>query len=304
MSWPTLTTYDRIDPEGGAQKIAEDFQKPYLGIRLVIGVIGVALPTLLVVVDGAFIDTALEVRGSMSQYYHSPARDLFVGGLAACGVILASYMFWKWRTWDFWISLVGGLGVLGVAAFPTGRPRFAGAPDQLECSYSHADVPPCTALQQLWGEGNVRTLHVIATAIVVGAFAGLCLVFALRDFGYGKGAHELVQNDKTKLGPVKILKRLTSGGGGLGAVVGHVRRKAPRTVLYLVCLLGVLVGAAWAALGPSWWLPHSYAGEFLAFSSFGTAWIIASWDLLKGLVPLNNLLTGVGEKLGVDTSAA
>ena len=33
-------------------------------------------------------------------------------------------------------------------------------------------------------------------------------------------------------------------------------------------------------------------------------WIIASWDLLKGLVPLNNLLTGVGEKLGVDTSVA
>jgi hypothetical protein len=85
MSWPTLTTYDRIAPGGGAQKIAEDFQKPYLGIRLVIGVIGVALPTLLVVVDGAFIDTALEVRGSMSQYYHSPARDLFVGGLGPVG---------------------------------------------------------------------------------------------------------------------------------------------------------------------------------------------------------------------------
>ena len=203
MSWPTLTTYDRIDPDGGVQEIAEDFQKPYLGIRLVIGVIGMALPTLLVVVDGAFIDTALEVRGSMSQYYHSPARDLFVGGLAACGVILASYMFWKWRTWDFWISLVAGLGVLGVAAFPTGRPRFPGAPDQLECSYSHADVPPCTSLQQLWGEGSVRTLHVIATAIVVGGFAALCLVFALRDFGYGRGAHELVQNEKTELRPVK-----------------------------------------------------------------------------------------------------
>jgi hypothetical protein len=87
-------------------------------------------------------------------------------------------------------------------------------------------------------------------------------------------------------------------------VVLHVRTKAPRTVLYLACLLGVLVGAAWAALGPSWWIPHSYAGEFMAFTSFGTAWIIAGWDLLRGLVPLNNLLNEVGGKLGVDTSAA
>lgn len=63
----------------------------------------------------------------MSAYYHSPARDLFVGGLWATGVVLVSYLWWKFKTWDFSLSLVAGIAVLSVATFPTGAPTWTPA---------------------------------------------------------------------------------------------------------------------------------------------------------------------------------
>ena len=74
-------------------------------------------------------------------------------------------------------------------------------------------------------------------------------------------------------------------------------------------IMGVIVGAAWAVLGFDLpWLggrelPHTYGGEFLAFFSFGMAWIVGSWDLLNGLGWLDKAVTAVGSSLGVDGAA-
>lgn len=302
MGWPSLKTYDRIHPENEEDERREGFEKSYFGMRLLIGLIGVALPALLVIVDWRLLDLPISVRGSMSAYYHSPARDLFVGGLSASGVTLISYMFWKWWTWDFLISFVGGLAVLGVAAFPTARQRNpADHEATLSCDYMQGDIPPCTALQQAWGEGNVRMIHLVVTATVVASFAVLCLVMALRDFGYGLAAHDLAGNDPNRLGPRRIWKRLKAKGSGVPGILRHIWRKAPRTVLYLLCCMGVGTGAAWAARGPDWIVPHGYAGEFVAFTTFGIAWIIASWDLLKRAPLANSVISGVGRTLGIDS---
>jgi hypothetical protein len=299
MQWPSLRTYDRVDSSNQAAEREAGFEQSYFGMRLVIGVIGVLLPSLLVLMDWLLISQPLTIRGSMSAYYHSPARDLFVGGLSACGVTLVSYMFWKWWTWDFLVSLVGGFAVLGVAAFPTARPR-PDAPKgaDMTCNYSHAGIPPCTALQQAWGEASVRTVHLWVTAFVVGSFAGLCLIFALREFGYGAAAHKLAGENLSQLGPIRTWKKLTASHTWVWAL-GQVWRNSPRTVLYAMCLLGVAVGAAWASLGTNVVLPHSYAGEFVAFTSFGCAWIVASWDLLRRAGWLDTAVTGVGSAVGV-----
>lgn len=96
----TLKTRDRIGDSGKA--VVDDFARSYLGIRLLIGALGLALPVALALCDWLFLQGDARLRGSMSAYYHSSARDLFVGGLVAIGVILCSYMSWKWDTWDFW----------------------------------------------------------------------------------------------------------------------------------------------------------------------------------------------------------
>ena len=67
-------------------------------------------------------------------------------------------------------------------------------------------------------------------------------------------------------------------------LVLHLRSRVPRTILYLVCSVGVLVGGLWAVVGTQvGWMPPTYAGEFVSFASFGAAWIVASWDFLLAL---------------------
>lgn len=275
MGWPTLKTFDRIDIRDSAA-LAGDFDKSYLGIRFVIGSIGLALPLLLVFVDALFLEASADVRGSMSAYYHSPARDLFIGGLTAIGVTLISYLWWRWDTWDYWLSLFAGVGILGVAAFPTGRPGVEAS--AISCSNEPPPgVPACAPLQALWGEGLVESLHFLSTSLVVASFASLCLVFALRDFGYGIAAHKVAGHDAGQLGVGKVWRIARRSG-----LASHLRW-TPRTILYAVCLGGVLSGALWALGGPNWLAPRGYVGEFIAFSSFGWAWMIASWDLLNRL---------------------
>jgi len=46
-------------------------------------------------------------------------------------------------------------------------------------------------------------------------------------------------------------------------------------------------------------IPHTYGGEFVAFFSFGLAWIVASWDLLKETKLVSSPVITVGRTLGV-----
>ena len=85
-----------------------------------IGIVGLLLPWALIVIDWQFMTEGRQIRGSMSAYYHSPARDLFVGGLVAIGGFLLLYMTGRWRTWEFSLSSVAGFAVWTVA-FPAGR---------------------------------------------------------------------------------------------------------------------------------------------------------------------------------------
>jgi hypothetical protein len=273
MRWPTLKTYDRVDPRAPGSG-GGDFDKSYLGIRFVIGTIGLSLPLALVVIDALFLEATADIRGSMSAYYHSPARDVFVGGLVAVGVVLISYLWWRWDTWDFGLSVIAGLGAIGVAAFPTGRSGVDTSPTS--CAEQQADgTPSCVALQELWGEHRVESLHLVSAAVVVASFAALCLVFALRDFGYGVAAHEVASQDADRLGVRNMWRHAVTSG-----VLTHLRR-VPRTVLYALCFVGVVLGALWAVTGPDWPAPRTYVGEFIAFSFFGFAWMVASWDLLR-----------------------
>lgn len=304
--WPSLTTIDRITVQDVGGERSDGFEKSYIGMRLVIGLIGLALPLSLVLVDAVLLKQSISFRGSMSAYYHSSARDLFVGGLSASGVTLISYMLWRWWTWDFIISSLAGVGVLSVAAFPTARPRDPAALEKhLSCTYSYPRVPPCTQLQEDLGEDFTRTLHICASTTVVIAFTALCLVFALREFGYGQAAHDLKDSAPVGLGPVRMWEKLRSEPLSVAGIVAFAWASAPRTILYLLCMLGVSAGGVWALTGPNWhWLwPHTYAGEYVAFTSFGIAWLVASWDLLNGAPWLNALVQTVGASLGVESMA-
>lgn len=87
----------------------------YLEHRKTIGILGIGLP--FVVSLGAMILFQTGIQSSISSYYHTPMRDVFVGTLFAIGFFLLSYRGYE-RTDD----IAGDLAfvfAIGMALFPT-----------------------------------------------------------------------------------------------------------------------------------------------------------------------------------------
>jgi hypothetical protein len=93
----------------------------YLGLRKAIGVIGIALPFVLAV-GKALLDGS-GLLDSISDYYHSDMRNVFVGSLCAVGVFLFSY-----RGYDLPDEVAGkiaAVSIVGVAMCRTTPPGQA-----------------------------------------------------------------------------------------------------------------------------------------------------------------------------------
>jgi len=86
----------------------------YLWLRKLVGWIGMLLPFVLI------IGAAVMDRGrpdSMSGYYYTPMRNVFVGALCALGVFLIAYD--GYDNVDRWITNIAGACAIGVAFCPT-----------------------------------------------------------------------------------------------------------------------------------------------------------------------------------------
>ncbi len=91
--------------------------RSYLFLRKGIGIIGVALPFVLII--GAIIlDHHLELSYSLSAYYYSVMGSVFVGSLWAIGIFLICYQY---DHLDNIVSNIAGICVIGVSLFPTTR---------------------------------------------------------------------------------------------------------------------------------------------------------------------------------------
>jgi len=96
----------------------------YLGLRKAIGILGVALPFVLpfgqILLHALGIQSSLHgpvIENSVSYYYHTDMRNIFVGSMCAIGVFLMSY-----RGYDRCDALAGRFAsvfAIGVALFPT-----------------------------------------------------------------------------------------------------------------------------------------------------------------------------------------
>ncbi|WP_328614900.1 DUF998 domain-containing protein [Amycolatopsis sp. NBC_00355] len=87
----------------------------YLFLRRAIGLIGLALPFVLIL--GKQLAQGGDLIGSLSGYYYSDLRDVFVGAMCAVGVFLLAYYGHDYV--DNIASTVAGLGAIGLALFPT-----------------------------------------------------------------------------------------------------------------------------------------------------------------------------------------
>jgi hypothetical protein len=159
-----LTPELRVDrPPGDGD--ASRYLRSYLIMRVFVGALGVALPFMLVLGDGLLFDGDPFPRGSLSAYYYSGVRELFVGTLSATAVFLITYKVAD-RTLDNTLSSLAGIAALAVALFPTGLP---------------ADVTRLTPLQERLGEGVVETIHFASAAVFIISLGVVCFFFGVRE---------------------------------------------------------------------------------------------------------------------------
>jgi hypothetical protein len=226
------------------------YTRSYRVMRLVVGVLGVALPLIFIIGEAFFLRGGVHVRGSISAYYHTSMQDVFVAGLCVIGFLLATYMAGEFRTWDFWASLIAGLAVLGVVFFPTSRSGLpAGAP---ACG-SVPEPPGCSAVEQALGEHQ--------TAVVHGACAIVFIVFlAVMSFLFAASEVRAKQD------------RLTA----CSKPESRLFRKPVLFWIHSSCALVILAAGAWAFAGAGIGeLSRLYIGEVASVWAFGVSWITA-----------------------------
>lgn len=152
----------------------DNYRKSLLLMRTAIGAVGILLPLTLILIDRVALKGGILARGSLSAYYHSGARDVFVGTLFAIAIFLITYKVFE-HHWDNRVSTVAGIAALGVALFPTARP-------------ADSDLP-LTGLQERLGESLVRGLHFTFTLTFILSIAAICILFGRQATGPWKRFH-------------------------------------------------------------------------------------------------------------------
>jgi len=217
--------------------------------RAIVGTIGILLPLIFIVGETFFLRGGVHVRGSLSAYYHTSMRDIFVAGLCVTGFFLATYLSGEAKTLDFRLSLVAGLAVLGVVFFPTMRPHLL--PGVPRCGTT--PMPEgCSPIQQQLGERLVAGIHFSFAAVFILSLAWICFVFAKR---------EKEQRHDARMATIVRSCGWVILGAVAWAIVGG--------------LLKITI----------WELTPLYLGEVISVWAFGAAWLLKARDLKKAFGP-------------------
>lgn len=149
------------------QEAQNDLVLSYNAVRRAIGFIGLALPPGLMI---AVWLAGNPFQSSISAYYYTGARDVFVGAMCAAGVFLWSYVGYedpepKWPS-DKLVSRVAAAAAFLVALVPTAdkTPDPAAVCTVLEC------------LVNRFGADTNVTVHYVAASVYLWALAIMCLV--------------------------------------------------------------------------------------------------------------------------------
>ena len=112
----------QIAMRDGQQNNYEQFEREnklvlsYLTVRKLIGILGLLFPLLLIL--GSFIlGHCHSIQQSISNYYHTNMRDVFVGYVCTLSIFLFSYKGYDLT--DRIVSALAGIFGLIVALFPT-----------------------------------------------------------------------------------------------------------------------------------------------------------------------------------------
>ncbi|MEL6681927.1 MAG: DUF998 domain-containing protein [Pseudomonadota bacterium] len=143
------------------EKRRRDMVMSYHRMRTALGILGMALPLVLII--GGLLDYQ-RIEPSISDFYHTTYRDIFVGTLCAIGVFLICYRGYGRRDGDLIddnrLGTVAGVSAFGVALFPNESPT-----EQI-----------ATMTQNMVGIGTSPLFHYASALVFFACLAAFCLV--------------------------------------------------------------------------------------------------------------------------------
>jgi hypothetical protein len=144
----------------------------YLYLRQVVGWLGTLLPLILLTANPIALSIEHSscgwLPGSVSSYYYSPARNIFVGALCALGLFLIAYV--GADLGDRVITDLAGVFALGVAFFPT-TPTVT-SPASATCE----TVSQLSSRQQVIGD-----IHAVSSVLFFLFLAWMAIRFTTTD---------------------------------------------------------------------------------------------------------------------------
>lgn len=120
-----------------------EFVVSYLRLRQMIGWIGLLMPISVRVI--AYLVQHIASTESISAYYYTGTRDIFVSTLVLVGILLACYRTPAW--YDSLLAIVAGAAAIGIALFPM-EPQFA---KELIAKYPLLGQPGCYTIRGFLG---------------------------------------------------------------------------------------------------------------------------------------------------------
>jgi hypothetical protein len=144
----------------------------YLALRTSIGSIGALLPAALVV--SAILGGEASLRVSVSSYYYSAGRDIFVGGLCSIGTFLVSYR--GYDRWDRRAALVAGSSAVCVAMFPVDAGRLIGSLHLLAAALLFSMMATFCLIQFPKGSApHTRLFYKVCGTAILASMAKVCM---------------------------------------------------------------------------------------------------------------------------------
>jgi hypothetical protein len=167
------------------------YTKSYFSLRVAVGLIGMILPFALMLGNYLLFKGEF-VLPTISQYYHSPMRDVFVGGL----ISIASFLFFYsgYGKEDRVAGILAGFLALGVVFFPTSTSATSG--DGQFHGFFAITLFIVLAVISIFDfprkrPGNPKrptdTLQVICGLVMLGCVAAVGLYYATRGFAKSEG---------------------------------------------------------------------------------------------------------------------
>lgn len=213
----------------------------YLTVRKLIGILGFFLP-LMLVLGSIIIGCCEEIQISISNYYHTNMRDVFVGYVCTLSIFLFSY-----KGYDIIDRIVSALaGIFGVIV--------ALMPTNIKISLIDGSIPQCNIWCDVERYSVIGTIHLIAAGLFILSMAYFTL------FLFTKG--------ETNPTPEKIIRNKIYKSAGYIMLVCI-------TILVVFFALPDTVTQPLLKYKPVFWL------ETIAFIAFGFSWLVKGGLLFK-----------------------